>query len=58
MIILSASSSREKVVVVDVPAYTTVIFGSLDADDPHCKQMVAMHHITDMRIQECGRYQW
>lgn len=48
MIIPSASSSPEKVVVVHVLADTTVILGSLAADDLHCKQLAAMHHITDM----------
>lgn len=50
MIIPSVSSSPEKVVVIDVPADTTVILRSVDADDSNSKQIAAMYHITDMNI--------
>ncbi|KAL0142869.1 hypothetical protein V8B55DRAFT_1325942 [Mucor lusitanicus] len=50
MIIPSVASSPEKVVVLDVPADTTVILRSIDADDPNSKQTAAIHHITDMNI--------
>ncbi|CEP07534.1 hypothetical protein [Parasitella parasitica] len=50
MIIPSVSSSPEKVVVVDVPADTTVILRSIAADDVKNSQMAAIYHITDMGI--------
>ncbi|KAI8643351.1 hypothetical protein BD408DRAFT_482134, partial [Parasitella parasitica] len=50
MIIPSVSSSPEKVVVVDVPADTTVILRNIAADDVKNCQMAAIYHITDMDI--------
>ncbi|GAN09991.1 hypothetical protein MAM1_0310d09524 [Mucor ambiguus] len=50
MIIPSVSSSPEKMVVIDVPADTTVILRSIDAGDPNSKQIAAMYHITDMNV--------